>query len=400
MNNCQLYYNCRVLDEYYRPIYAELLEEYSDSRIYETLPIALSASNPGLQINGDRAGIWQLSYVVARRYGLEINSLIDERMDVTRSTYAAIQHFLFLEQLFPNRPLLVISAFYTSVLYVNKKLSRLNEDTDKAFFQTIDADLRNFILYVDAWNDWVNNFKLHKNSDLISKAHEKWKNIEVKDTVEIKVLSDFLGLNISLLRTMNPVWVGDFITEGTEVHPFYLPKGKADFIQSHYDGFIQFQQKIEEEKRKELLALKKRMANDIPDPNKYMAIDYKVQSGDVLGLIAQRNGVKVSSIKKWNKLNSDRINIGQNLILYVPKGNKSNLPEIKAEDKVETNSKSLNKEPKPGKGTYTSYIVKDGDSLWLIARKYPGVSSENIMEWNGINDKISPGQTLKIFGPE
>ena len=391
--NCTPYYNARILDKHYRPIYAKLIAKYSDSKMYELLPLALSSSNPSLQIEGDRAGIWQLSYVNARRFGLEINELIDERFDVTQSTYAAIQYFMFLEKIYPDRPLLIISAFYTSVPYVNKLRSKLEKDSDEAFIKSMDDDLKDFLLYVVSWNEWINNFKEIKSPDYISKAQKKWKNVELKDSVEIKILAEFLGLNEEVLKKMNPLWVGELITDNTKEHPFYLPGDKADFIKAHYDGFVKFQQDIIDEKEKELLALKKRLANDIPDPSKYMAITYKVRSGDVLGLIAQRNGVKVSSIKKWNKLNSDRINIGQELVLYVPKSKGAVVKEEKEVEVIEVQKT----EPKPGKGTYTSYTIKDGDSLWLIARKFPGVSSENIMEWNGINDKIKPGQVLKVY---
>ena len=392
-DNCRPYYNARILDEHYRPIYSKLLKEYSNSAFYEMLPIALSASNPALQIEGDRAGMWQLSYVNARRFGLQIDELIDERYDVTRSTYAAIQYFMFLEQRYPDRPLLVISAFYTSVPYVNKRLSKLEDKSDEAFLRTIDADLRNFLIYLVTWNEWINNFKEHKKSDLLAKAKKNWKNVEVRDTVEIAVLAEFLGLDAALLHHMNPVWIGNEITENTDLHPFYLPGDKADFVNAHYDGFLKFQKDKEDKEKEELLALKKRLANNVPDPSKYMALNYKVKSGDVLGRIAQRYKVKVSDIKKWNKLSSDRIDIGQELVLYVPKGKEIEEPEEKDDNKIEI----VNTEPKPGKGAYTSYTVKDGESLWLIARKFPGVSSENIMEWNGISDKIKPGQVLKIY---
>lgn len=391
--SCAPYYNARILDQHYRPIYSKLIGEYSDSELYSLLPLALSSSNPSLQIEGDRAGIWQLSYVNARRFGLEINELIDERFDVTRSTYAAIQYFMFLEKIYPNRPLLIISAFYTSVAYVNKQRIKLEIDNDAAFLQSVDSDLKDFLIYIVSWNEWHNNFKTFKAPDLISKAQKKWKNVALKDSVEIKTLADFLGLNVQVIKKMNPLWVGDLLTENTEEHPFYLPADKADFVKAHYDGFVKFQQDIYIEKEKELLALKKRLENDIPDPSKYMAITYKVRSGDVLGLIAQRNNVKVSSIKKWNKLSSDRINIGQELVLYVPKSKGEEHREEKEVEVIEVQKKEAN----PGKGAYTSYIIKDGDSLWLIARKYPGVSSENIMEWNGISDKIKPGQVLKIY---
>ena len=392
-DHCRPYYNARILDEHYRPIYSKLIKEYIDSDLYETIPIALSSSNPSLQIEGDRVGIWQLSFVNARRFGLHIDGLIDERYDLTRSTYAAIQYFMFLENTYPERPLLVISAFYTSVPYVNKKLSKLQDRSDEAFLRSIDDDLRSFLTYLVTWNEWNNNFKEHKKNDLITKAQKKWKNIEVKDTIEISVLAEFLGLKTSLIKQMNPVWIGDFITDKTMQYPFYLPGDKADFIMSHYDGFLNFKKDKENKKKEELIALKKRLANNVPDPSKYMAITYKVRSGDVLGLIAQRNNVSVNNIKKWNKLSSDRINIGQELVLYVPKGKVVEVEEDKDDNKIEL----INKEPKPGEGPYTNYTVKDGDSLWLIARKFPGVSSENIMEWNGVSDKIKPGQVLKIY---
>lgn len=393
-DNCNPYYQFKTLDEHYRPIYSKLIQEFSSSPWYEKLPIAISASNPNLQIDGDRAGLWQLSYINARRFGLTINNFVDERYDVTRSTYAAIQYFMFLEELYPNRPLLVMSAFYTSVPYVNKMLSRTADNSDKAFLAQVNDDLRAFLLYVLSWDEWMNNFKSVRRPDIIGKAQKKWKNVLLKDTVEIQILADFLGLNSDLLKMMNPIWIGEEVTPNTLEYPFFLPEDKANFIHAHYDGFVKFQQDLIDKKQKELLAQKKRLENDIPDPDKYMAITYKVRSGDVLGLIAQRNGVKVSSIKKWNKLHSDRINIGQELVLYVPKTNGMVMEVEENEDnKIEVTSK----EPKPGKGAYTTYTVKDGESLWIIARKFPGVSSENIMEWNGISDKIKPGQELKIY---
>ena len=395
-DDCMPYYTCRILDDHYSGTYSKQLKDAGLSPIYQLMPFALSGANPGLHIDGDRAGIWQLSYMNARRFGLRIDALIDERYDVERSTAAAINYIQFLEELYPDRPLLVISAFYSSVPYVSKRLKNLEEKSDELFYKSLSEELKGFLIYLATWNEWKDNFKSLKKNDVIEKAQKNWKNVSVKDSIELKILAEFLGLDNNLLSLMNPTWVGNYITSETESHPFYLPKEKASFVESHYDGYIKFQQEKIDKETKELAELKKRMKNDIPDPKKYKAVTYKVRSGDVLGLIAQRNGLKVSSIKKWNKLSSDRINIGQELVLYVPKNKKVDLPEEKADNKIEV----VNKEPKPGKGTYTTYIVKDGESLWLIARKFPGVSSENIMEWNGVSDKIKPGQKLKIYGGE
>ncbi len=395
-DDCMPYYTCGILDDHYREIYLKQLNSAKLSSLYQLLPIVLSGSNPGLQVDGDRAGIWQLSYLTARRFGLRIDALIDERFDVERSTEAAIYYLKFLEEHYSNRPLLVLSAFYSSVPYVSKQLKSLEKKNDENFYASLNSELKNYLLYLATWYEWKDNFKASKKSDIIRKAQKNWKSVSVKDSVNIELLAEFLGMDEGVMALMNPVWVGAFINSDTKSHPYYLPKEKATFVEAHYEGLLNFQKEKLSKEEKKLAELKERMKNDIPDPKKYKAISYKVRSGDVLGLIAQRNGVKVSSIKKWNKLSSDRINIGQVLVLYVPKNKKVNEPQEKVENKIDV----ANKEPKPGKGTYTTYVVKNGESLWLIARKFPGVSSENIMEWNGVSDKIKPGQKLKIYGGE
>jgi membrane-bound lytic murein transglycosylase D len=349
-----------------------------------------------LHIDGDRVGIWQLTYLNARRFGLRVDESIDERYDVRKSTEAAIKYLQFLEALYPKNPLFVVTAFYNSVPYVSKIIKSIPEGDEKAFYTVLNKDTKDFLLHLSTWNEWQHHFKTQKKNDVIAKEQKNWKGITVKDSIAIKVLAEFLGMEVGLMRIMNPTWVGTYLTSESENHPFYLTKDKASFINSHYDELLNFEKEKLEKEKKELAEFKKRMENDVPDPKKYRAVTYKVRSGDVLGLIAQRYNVKVSSIKKWNKLSSDRINIGQELVLYVSKSKKVDLPEEKVGNKIDL----VKKEPKAGKGSYTTYVVKDGESLWIIARKFPGVSSENIMEWNGVSDKIKPGQKLKIYKGE
>ena len=112
-------------------------------------------------------------------------------------------------------------------------------------------------------------------------------------------------------------------------------------------------------------------------------IRYRVRSGDFLGKIAKRYGVKVSSIKRWNGLRSNSLKIGQHLIIYP-----------RYPDKV-----VVKKSIKPGvkmttKGTYK---VKSGDTLYGIAKKYAGVSAANIESHNNLSgSSLKPGMVLKI----
>jgi membrane-bound lytic murein transglycosylase D len=115
-------------------------------------------------------------------------------------------------------------------------------------------------------------------------------------------------------------------------------------------------------------------------------IRYRVENGDYLGKIAYKYGVRVSDIKRWNGLKNNNLKIGQRLSIYpkrlrVPKTSKKLV------------SKNRTKE------TPIIYIVKKGDSLWSIAKRFKKVSVNQIKEWNNIwsGNSIQPGKKLKIF---
>ena len=128
---------------------------------------------------------------------------------------------------------------------------------------------------------------------------------------------------------------------------------------------------------------------------------YTVRSGDVLGLIADRNNVRVSQLQDWNGLNGTRINIGQKLTIY-GKGTpviKKKTIKPKQKGTKSTLTVSTPKQQKTTKqiaGNFSNYTVKSGENLWVIAKKYSGVSAQNIMDFNKIDGNLNIGQVLKI----
>ena len=97
-NNCRPYYTCRALNDLYLPNYLDALEKGGLSEIYGILPVALSGSNPGYHNNNGKAGAWQLSYIVGRKFGLTIDNYIDERFDIKQSTLTAVDYLKWPEQ--------------------------------------------------------------------------------------------------------------------------------------------------------------------------------------------------------------------------------------------------------------------------------------------------------------
>lgn len=125
---------------------------------------------------------------------------------------------------------------------------------------------------------------------------------------------------------------------------------------------------------------------------------YKVKSGDYLGRIASRYGVTVSQIKNWNHLRSNNLRIGQILYLY-PRGGAPKASAASSSTAKSSGTASTKSSAGSSNGN-TVYTVRSGDSLYTIAKRYPGVSADNIKQYNGLSsDKIKAGQKLKIPKP-
>ncbi len=389
---CTDYYHLLLEYKDAKPTYDSLLSLQKIDVKYAILPLIVSGCNPTLKYQSDKSGEWQLSFINARKYGLVVNTMVDERNSRLLSSYAAASYLKFLNEYYLNNELLVTTAFLTSVPYVNKRINQLDTVNAVNFYHTLDPELQGYFSYLKSWTNWIEHFKAPNSSKEIIKRNLK--SVESTDTLDFATISKFMEIPVSQLNSLNPVLIGQMVFPNAKT-AFSLPEEKALLFETKYDEFIAFQKAEEQRKKEELAKLKKQMESGIPDLTKYKPITYTVKSGDVLGKIASKYNVKVSQIKQWNHLRSDRINIGQKLTLYVPID--ANEPkEVVKDNKIEVKPT----EAIPGIGTPTVYTVQNGESLWLIAKKFPGVSAENIMEWNGCTDKISPGMKLKIYNPE
>ena len=119
-------------------------------------------------------------------------------------------------------------------------------------------------------------------------------------------------------------------------------------------------------------------------------VEYVVQKGDNLGTIARKYGVAASDIRTWNDLSDDNIQLGDKLVVskkLVVDNNQAVAEKSTKKAKISKNERE------------DHYYVQKGDSLFSIAKKYPGVTVSDIKKWNGINgNSLKPGMKLKING--
>jgi membrane-bound lytic murein transglycosylase D len=192
-------------------------------------------------------------------------------------------------------------------------------------------------------------------------------------------------LPIVYIELLKPSYKQNFIPNTGEANTLCLPADKmGDFISNEQTIYaLKTAQDI-----KDSIAFAQH--KPVSSNNKGNALVYKVRSGDVLGSIANRYHCRVSQLKDWNNLHSDRLRIGQKLYIF---SKSKNVAQKKKKTKGSSPKAQLKSD-----GKYRYHTVESGDNLWDIANKYEGVSVEEIQELNkAINTKkLQLGTKLKI----
>ena len=367
---------------FYEPIIEKNIKANKLPKEIKLLPVVLSAFNPNSTNGIGGSGYWHLNYLQAIKYGLTVNEFIDERKDFEKSTKAATHYLKDLYTKYNNWEL-TLTAYSSGVVTVNKLLERHSAKTYKEIYPYLPSETQELVQAFVAMNyvySYDNYGAVQLNpiieADTILIEH-KLKFEAINHIIKTKS-KDFKFLNPILNRAIFP-----------NNYTAYFPKGTKEKFNQFKDSIYLYQDSV--------------MLKPEPVPPKFVIPKngepyvYTVKSGDVLGVIAERFNVRVSQIQDWNNLNGTRIDIGQKLTIYgkkkpteenlTPKVNKQKVPKPK------------DKTPITSKGTQTTYTVKSGDNLWVIAKKFSGVSAQNIMDFNGIDGNLDVGQVLKIPKP-
>lgn len=369
--------------EYYFPMFEKYLDQYDIPLEMKYLAIVESALDPTAKSRVGATGLWQFMYPTGVQYNLKVSSYVDERQDPVKATVAACKYLSDLYTIFGDWDL-ALAAYNSGPGNVAKAIKRSggyrNYWNIRPFLPQETAS------YVPAFYATMYLFEYQKEHNLIADAPQiryfETDTIHVKKTINFDHVSETTGISSELIQFLNPSFKLDIIpyVEGKN-YAITLPrKNSFNFIEN--EDAIYMLAEADASKREKPLP-------------KYFEMDkrirYKVRSGDFLGKIANKFGVRVRDIKRWNRMKTSRLKIGQRLSIY-PK--KMAIP--KSSVKV---SSTKNKVKSTQKGTFETYIVRKGDSLWMISRKFENVSIDEIKKWNNIWSvkSIKPGTKLKIY---
>ena len=315
---------------------------------------------PTAKSRAGAAGMWQFMPATGKAYGLSIDFWVDERQDPIKATKAAAQHLNDLYEMFGEDWLLAMAGYNCSPAKVKSAIRKARRrGTKNPTFWDIYKDLpretRSYVPMFIATTLILQNesdFDLHTVSP--SKFRFEYDEVTIKGTHDLSVLSRLANTSLQELKTLNPE-LTQWASPPVSSYSLRIPTSTKNRFISGY--------------------------KELPTDSKSTIVKHYVRKGDTLMRISKRYNISLSDLKTANRISGSRIYIGQHLLIPVTGSSQRSL-------RYTSSGNSAN--------SVTHYRVKKGDVLSKIGEKY-GVSTSNLMQWNGLkNNRIYPGQLLKI----
>ncbi|MEM7106653.1 MAG: LysM peptidoglycan-binding domain-containing protein [Bacteroidota bacterium] len=363
----------------YFPLFEKYLKKYNLPDELKYLSIIESGLNPKAVSSARAVGLWQFMSYTGRQYGLHQDWYLDERMDPEKSTEAACKLLKQLYGMFGDWEL-AIAAYNTGPGNVRKAIRRSGyKKTFWEIYPRLYRETRSYlpqfvaITYVMNYAEEHNFFEDELEYAVASDT------LLLGRYVHFETLANQLAICEEDIKNLNPQLKRGVLPDSKKKHSLRIPADIKPTLNMRRSAILDSAGKVGKE-RAEYLA-----RNTVGSTYGRHKTVYRVRSGDVLGKIAQRYGVRVSDLKKWNNLRGNTIRIGQRLNVWQKEGYQPPVFNQERSEQVIV----LN-----GQQTYT---VQPGDTLWDISRMFEGLSIEKIKRLNKLNNnKIKPGQKLII----
>ena len=326
-------------EQYYMPVFQDILSQYDLPYELAYLPVIESALNPNARSHMGAVGLWQFMPATGKKYGLEINSLVDERRDPIKSTHAAAKFMNALYDVFKDWNL-VIAAYNCGPGNVNKAIYRAGGKRDFwSIYPFLPKETRAYLpLYIAAVYS-MNFAAYHGISakedplfvvdsipadsvlfpelvNLTTSEIVPTDTIVTSHRIHLLQVAEILDVPLPLLRQLNPQYARD-IVPGNKEYAICLPLDKSGAFIERQDQILAHRaNELLHNRRTEIDLWQKTGVNGAYTVNGVTY--YKIKEGDTLGGIAAKFRVSVKNLKAWNGLTSDLIRAGKTLKILAP----------------------------------------------------------------------------------
>lgn len=424
------------LSEIYFPMFEEALDRFDMPLEIKYLAVVESALNPTAGSSAGAKGLWQFMYGTGKVYGLKVSSMVDDRFDPMKSTIAACEHLTDLYNMYGDWSL-ALAAYNSGAGNVNRALRRAGGTKNYwAVWPFLPRETRGYVPAFIAVN-YVMNYAPEHNIYPMRPGmfYFDIDTVTVSDVLAFDQLNEMIGVPMDELKFLNPQFKKEIIpATKNKTYILRLPRQYVDDYLNNEQSLYAYKTKKGIERDVLLAEVQKAKDRNI----------HIVRSGESLGLIAKKYRVYVSQLKSWNNLRSNTIYPGQKLVIYGAGSSnfyaKSNSPVIRSSEQsthtvksgenlgliadkykcsvtdlkewnnikgstIHPKQKLIVYKPTDTKssssvkdGKYLYHVVRQGDTLWDIAKEYDGVTIDQIKKLNNLSNsnKIKPGQKIKI----
>ncbi len=300
---------------FYMPIFEEALDAYGLPLELKYLPIIESALKPSARSRVGASGLWQFMLNTGKMYGLESNSLVDERYDPIKATWAAARYLKDLYDRYQDWNL-VIAAYNCGPGTVNKAIRRADGKTDYwEIYNYLPKETRGYVPAFIAATYVMTYYCKHNICPMETSLPTATDTVQVSRNLHFKQLADICGISLEEIKSLNPQFKKDIIPGDTKPQTLRLPV-------SSIGAFIDNQDTIYVHRFDELFKNRKTVAVTETKTTKRATAGsgnltyHRIRSGETLGGIAQRYGVTVKQLQNWNGMRNTKISAGKQLKIY------------------------------------------------------------------------------------
>lgn len=332
------------------------------------LPIVESAFNPFAYSHGLASGVWQFIPSTGRYYGLEQDWWQDGRRDIRAATVAALTYLQSLNKEFNGDWMLALAAYNSGGGTVRRAIRNNQQQGKPTDFWSLNLpkETREYVPKLIALAKVVQqpeNYAMH----LPPIANEPYfAVVETGGQIDLALVAELADTTIDEIYKLNPSY-NYHSTAPYGPHEVLIPVDKVEIFHSSFA--------------------------EIPAESRIQWQRYTVKSGDTLIKIAKQFNTTTEVVKQTNNLQSNLIRPGDGLLIPSALYNENHY-SLSANKRLERTIEQR----RPNNSASTKYKVRQGDSLWSIAKQHK-VKVNDLARWNGLapKDTLATGKELTIW---
>lgn len=298
---------------FYMPIFEEALDAYGLPLELKYLPIIESALNPSAVSRAGATGLWQFMHATGKVYGLENNSLVDERRDPIKATWAAARYLKDMYDIYHDWNL-VIAAYNCGPGNINKAIRRAGGKADYwEIYRYLPRETRGYVPAFIAANYVMTYYCKHNICPMETNIPQATDTVLVTRDLHFQQIADLCHVPIEEIKSLNPQYKRNIIPGLSKPRTLRLPTEAISAFLDQQDTIYAHRASEFFKNRRTVASVNSSRASGSTDGELTW---YRIRQGDTLGGIARKFGVRISELRRWNGLRGNNIRAGRRLKIY------------------------------------------------------------------------------------